>query len=175
MLYPRGENENVSEDISIFLRLRSSGIIKVQYTFAVRDYTKGPAVHKFDCSSPSYGFHSFLKRPLALNNYLTQGALVIEVQMKPVLHSPPFIPDSPLTSNTLRSLWFNKEEYADVVFEIVTTMASGDGSNKPSTEKFYAHRNVLREAAPQLADMSMSDEKPSHVEISNISPCTFLT
>lgn len=94
------------------------------------------------------------------------------VGIKPTLASPQFIPDNPLTCKHVRSLWFMEEEYADVLFEVVTNVASDSDSNKSSTT-FYAHHNILRKAAPQLADLAMSKEKPARVEIANVSSCTF--
>jgi len=39
--------------------------------------------------------------------------------------------------------------------------------------KFYAHRLISKKAAPLLAELSASDESPSHVEIPNLSSAAF--
>ncbi|KAL3761353.1 hypothetical protein ACHAWU_000487 [Discostella pseudostelligera] len=171
-LFPRGEEDD-AEYLSIFLRLRSDVCIEIECSFTLGDRISTVKSYDFDGSGASLGFHSAWTRETVLTSYLTNGSFVIEVRIKPKLASPKFIPDNPLTSKDIRSLWFNEEEYADVVFEIVTKVARDGDSNKASTT-FYAHRNILRKAAPQLADLaSMSKEKPARVEISNVSSRTF--
>ena len=167
-LYPSGRKKDVENYFSIFLCLCSSGSIEVEFGFSIGMLIHKAGVHKFQASSPyGFGFPAFVDRETALN-CLVHGSLVIVVKIKPTLASPQFIPDNPLTCKHLQSLWFMDEEYADVVFEVV----SDSNSNKLSTT-FYAHHNILRKAAPQLADLAMSKEKPARVEISNVSPRTF--
>lgn len=171
-LYPNGDEKEDVDKVCIFLGLCSSGSVEVEFDFSIKDKTMGLTIHKFEGGGDGFG-SVFIKRETALSSYLTEGTLVVEVRIKPSLASSPFIPDHPLTNDTFKNLWFMDKEYADVVFEVATTEASDTGSCKSSTEEFFAHRNVLRKAAPQLSDMIVSNEKPAHVEISNMSPRTF--
>jgi hypothetical protein len=74
---------------------------------------------------------------------LEEGAMWIEVRMRMTKCS--FIPDSS-ACRTLHGLFMDKES-ADVVFKI-----KGD-----QTTSFYAHRLILRHAAPQLADLCVME------------------
>ena len=76
-----------------------------------------------------------------------------------------FIPVSS-ACRTLHNLSINKDS-ADVVFEV-----KGDRDTSPKS-KFYAHRLILRTAAPQLAELCLTDGSQSLVEIPNISSATF--
>jgi hypothetical protein len=90
---------------------------------------------------------------------LEEGAMWIEVRMRMTKCS--FIPDSS-ACRTLHGLFMDKES-ADVVFKI-----KGD-----QTTSFYAHRLILRHAAPQLADLCVMEGSPSFVDIPGISPAAF--
>jgi len=75
--------------------------------------------------------------------FLTKGALVIDVRMKPNDYSAPFIPDNPSTRLTAKD-FFMDEESADVVFEVK------GGSETNDSAKFYAHRLILKKSHRSL-------------------------
>ena len=71
------------------------------------------------------------------------------------------------------------EASADIVFEVGGGQEVKDGCNRkkikiPAT-KFYAHRLILKKAAPQLAELTLAGGSPSLVEIPKTSPETFKT
>jgi len=96
--------------------------------------------------------------------------------MKPAATSPLFIPDNPSTHKIVQDL-FMDEDYADVVFEVGGRGCATNEAKRPknSPAKFYAHKLILRKAAPQLAELCMPDgsETPLHIEIPNMSPRVF--
>ena len=76
-----------------------------------------------------------------------------------------FIPVSS-ACRALHNLSISKDS-ADVVFEV-----KGYEDTSPKS-KFYAHRLILRTAAPRLAELCLTDGSQSLVEIPNISSATF--
>jgi hypothetical protein len=185
-LYPRGEGDKESDDegeeqVSVFLKLCSSTRVKVEFGFAIKDFTietaglveKSGCVHTFECGKESWGYKDFMPRSKCLAS-LFRGALVIEVRMKPAVNPPLFIPDNPSTCNIIQDL-FMDENYADVVFDVSGGVAKSSKSSPARVYEFYAHKLILRKAAPQLAELCMSDgsEMPLHIEIPNMSPDIF--
>jgi len=178
-LYPGGDNvedENVdvtTDTISIYLESRHSENIKVVYQLAIGNYNISQT-DTFNRNS-SWGFVNFIDRNRALNN-LVHGALAIQVRMKPANSPPPFIPDNPSTYDTIQSLFMEKES-ADIVFHVGGERKDTDpidsGAKALDTKEFHAHRLILKKAAPLLAELSMCDKSPSHVEIPNVSPAAF--
>ena len=174
-LFPRGdasvddEDDNMISPISVFLQLKSSSTVKVEFGIVVKDFTSKTAgiidaagTAAVFSYGETWGYRKLMQRANVLAS-LVKGALVFEIRMKPVTNAPPvFIPTNPSTYKIIQDL-FNEEEDADVAFLIGTT------------KKFYAHKLILNKAAPQLAELCMSDESqsPVHIEIPGISPFTF--
>jgi len=66
------------------------------------------------------------------------------------------------------------KESADVVFEVGgRPRESGREKSKTETTEFYAHRIVLKTAAPLLAELCNSDDSPSRIKLPNESPQIF--
>ena len=185
-IYPRGENprgENTEgEDkgaISIHLVLRSSPnvSIAIEYGFSINKSSTSYIARTFT-SGNGFGFPNFLKRETALT-YLTRGVLMIKVRMRPVpTITAPFIPGNSSIDITVKDFFMDKAS-ADIVFEVgggqeVKKGCKGEKIKIPAT-KFYAHRLILKKAAPQLAKLTLAGGSPSLVEISETSPETFKT
>jgi hypothetical protein len=170
-LYPRGnkrdENIFLEGSMGLYLAHHSNGKIEIEYGFAFVDFIETPNMNTIYAFSDrdSYGCPACIEHEKALL-LLVNGALVIEVRMKLVKTATPFIPENPSTRLTAKE-FFNDQEYADVIFEIKW------GLLKKTATKFYAHRMFLKKAAPQLAELSLSVEPPSVIELPNISPQTF--
>jgi len=178
-MFPRGYEYTVTEDVegeekvNVYLKLCSSSCITLKFGFAVKDFTaksaglsetEGYLTKTFNQCGQPWGYRNFMKRNTCLAN-LFRGSLVIEVRMKPAVNPPSFIPNNPSTCTLIQDL-FMDEDGADVLFEI-------SGGHAPT--KFYAHTFILRKAAPQLAELCMSDgsDTPLHIEIPNMSSGTF--
>lgn len=168
-VYPRGFNmsSETQEMISVYLVLSSAATITVDLHLVIDGFTG--TNHKlttfsFDKvkSTSVHGSQRFLTRELALT-YLAKGALVFGVRMKRVERANIFIPDNPSTRLTTKD-FFMDEECADVIFSIKWGL---------KYIKFYAHRMILKKAAPQLAELSLSDKSPSIIELPNVTPQTF--
>ena len=173
-LYPGGDNvkDHGTTRISIYLKSRHSENIKVAYQLAIGNNYNISQTDTFNLNT-SRGFG--IDRNSALNN-LVHGALAIQVRMKPANSPPPFIPDNPSTYDTIQSLFMEKES-ADIVFHVggerKDTDPTDSGAKALDTKEFHAHRLILKKAAPLLAELSMCDKSPSHVEIPNVSPAAF--
>lgn len=182
--YPRGDSSSsISEEmLSVYLTLCSSSSIKVEFGFAINDFkakTAGGAEAAQFCSTfhcgkaETWGHTNFTDRKKALASVF-KGALVIEVRIKPATNPPHFIPDNPSTYSIIQDL-FNDGHDADVVFIFGGEDETKAEGSKNSPTKFYAHKLILKKAAPQLAELCSSDGSPSpvHVEITSMAPNTF--
>jgi hypothetical protein len=187
-LYPRGNidvlgqyfsrghrllnDDSHEEVISAALIFRSIGTAAINFSWAIRGEADDSGMgtdHTFlwetSCSFPhQYDRSSYVPK------YLIEGALVIEVRMRPTKLTTPFIPDNPSDCSIVRELFMDRSS-ADIVFEI--SGEQSDHNKELAASKFYAHRLILMKAAPVLADMCMSNETPSLVKLSNVSPDTF--
>ena len=114
-------------------------------------------------------FHRFADSKPGFNQYVTSPSFSCFGRSLTILQkgitNVAFIPVSS-ACRTLHNLSINKDS-ADVVFEV-----KGDKDTSPKS-KFYAHRLILRTAAPQLAELCLTDGSQSLVEIPNISSATF--
>jgi len=107
----------------------------------------------------SDGFRNFTSREKLLNACIN-GSLIIEVRMKersPVAVPPPleFIYKNPINKNILKL--FGDEDTADVVFEVCTTSSESDNTDTKRSKTivtFHAHRIILQDGAPFLAELS---------------------
>ncbi|KAL9190325.1 hypothetical protein ACHAXT_007536 [Thalassiosira profunda] len=185
-IYPGGQTNSDDGMVSVFLRQCSSGSIRVQPTFIVHDRETAPAAYY----QPPYlsarrGTPNFADRSAILGACPT-GDLVIEVQLKQTgpstLSPPPFVPTNPLHKNILKK--FMDEESSDVIFEVSRDeveeggRVEEGGSRKrkrdevPSTT-FHAHRFVLLDNAPALAEACESSSDLTPIPITGVSPEIF--
>ena len=89
----------------------------------------------------------------------------------------PFVPPNPISKNVLKK--FMDEETADVTFNVIL----GNADEKQSAKKkakastmFYAHRFVLYDGAPLLAELckpGSEGDLPCSVTISDVKPGVF--
>ena len=108
-----------------------------------------------------------------------EGTLTVEVRMKRVdgTSSPTaFIPTNPINNNILKS--FNDEESSDVVFEVESGRHEEiNGKRLKITTNFYAHRLMLKDGAPLLAELCKPSadggDAKTTVSISDIKPDIF--
>lgn len=108
---------------------------------------------------------------------LMHGSLMIEVRIKkPNDHRlPPLIPQNPSECKTVQCL-FMDEESADVIFEVGGRRPIDElGSKRSKTEgtTFFAHHNILKTAAPLLAELCTSNESPTRIQLPDVSPQLF--
>jgi hypothetical protein len=110
---------------------------------------------------------------------LVDGALVIEVRIKlvdPTQMPPPFIPENPSACKIVQGMFMN-EESADIVFEVggQQIFESNAGKKaKTSPVTFPAHRLILKECSPTLAELCVSPEdKTIPISIPDVSPDVF--
>ena len=88
---------------------------------------------------------------------------------------PPFIPENPSQCKTVQRL-FMDEESANVIFEVGGRNLNDEtGTKRSKTESttFFAHHNILKTAAPLMAELSRSDASPSRIHLPDISPQIF--
>jgi hypothetical protein len=184
-LYPGGVeleddgSDATTKQVSVYLHSDSeTRNIHIDCKLVVRSNTKIKGwsyTHKF-VNDFGIGTPQFVDRNIALQ-HLIHEALVIEVRMKPVKYPPPFIPDNPSDCRTLKKS-FMDEDFADIVFHVGGEELDVSGITeqgiKDSATKFYAHRIILKHAAPLLAELGATSEtSPASVEIPNVSPAAF--
>ena len=125
--------------MTVLLQLRpQSSAIKVEYGFATGNCVSRNFEYEFSVDV-AQGAH-FINREKALA-ILQNGALVIEVRMRPVKNLPPFIPDNLFACKGIQDMYMDKQS-ADVVFEVggqhATTRANAKKIKAVHTE-FYVH------------------------------------
>ena len=121
-----------------------------------------------------WGFNNFLDRSAAIAA-LHEGSLIIKIELKKTYSAgkfpSPFIPDNPLCKNILQM--FNDEKSSDVVFELTEKMKHSRKTSKrtkTSPTTFYAHRFILKQGVPMLAEFC---GESSLVTIPDVSPDIF--
>ena len=193
-IYPGGKENSDDGYVAVYLSNMSNKPIKIQYGFSVRDAFGKEVVHhepetdKFDGARDEYdvenslGDCDFAKRS-KLIKALVKGTLVIEVRMRLIEASKlstQFIPENPLNKNILNK--FNKEESADVVFEVDSASMNEQGGDesaekrKKTTTTFHAHRLILQDGASTLAEMckpSADGGSVATVSITDVKPEIF--
>lgn len=167
-IYPRGHSEAKEDMVSVFLSFHSTGKLKVEYSFAVKDICLGSGIYEFDTTAhATHGFRDLIKRDAVLAP-LVDRALLVEVKLRHATSAPHFIPDNPAMCNIVQKM-FMDEEFSDITFEI-----GGGKLTTSSPAVFHAHRLILKMAAPQLEELCVkSDETPTRVQILDVSPDTF--
>jgi hypothetical protein len=86
----------------------------------------------------------------------------------------PFIPKNPLCKNILKK--FMNEESADVIFEVGGSQEGGNSRKRTKTAptKFHAHRLLLQDSAPMLAELCKSNGgESSTIPITDVKPDIF--
>ena len=89
---------------------------------------------------------------------LDEGTLVVEVRMRlkepVVLHPAAFVPENPSSCTLIQRLYMD-ETTADVAFEVGGEDAKEHAKKvaKTSPVIFHAHRLILKQCAPQLAEL----------------------
>ena len=192
-IYPGGEEDSVDGYVAVRLCNMSNSSIKIQWCISVRDADGkevvhlGPDTRELGACDPhhshqnSRGYRNFATRSELLDA-LIEGTLIIEVRMKLVetsKYSSQFIPENPINDIILNQ--FNDEESADVIFEVdsasMTEQGGGEcaGKRAKTTTTFYAHRLIVKDGAPLLAELC----KPSAggnvatVSITDVKPDIF--
>ena len=105
---------------------------------------------------------------------LVNGALVIELHMKLVDPTKPFIPKNP--SCKIIHDMFLDEEYADIVFEVGGQNFKSNARKKAKTSSimFPAHSFILRKCSSTLAEVCGSTmEKSTPIQIPDVSRYVF--
>jgi len=125
------------------------------------------------------GWHNFAPREDMLNACVN-GSLIVEVRMKersPVTVPPPpeFIHKNPINKNILKL--FRDEDSSDVVFEVGTTSSMNDNSDDTNKRSktvvtFHAHRIILQDGAPFLAELSKAGSIGEGITIVQINDVT---
>ena len=189
------EQSPTEEAISLLLTHSSDEHINVEFGFAIKDDNDERVLvgvtSTTTCMFINYtkkGYSQFMSREQALEN-LVQEALVVEVRMKPIKKSNKssllsFVPKNPSGCSVIQRLFMHKES-ADVVFEVGVEVEGKQATTKArkkvqktatsSPTTFYAHRNNLIGAAPQLAELSAIsvDENPAIVQITDVTVSNF--
>ena len=165
-LYPGGDEDSGdgAEGVSLYLCHCVAGTINIEYSFGVKGSTSGSkAISHCFVGALGYGYRDFVPREFVLRYRLVKGALVIEVKMKTVSDGDTFVPSNPSAGLTFKRLYMNKKS-ADIIFEIGGE-AVASGKDHPTKTHYYAHRCILMEAAPQLAELCTAspDDKPPFV------------
>ena len=180
-LYPRGRKKSsgfVDGSMSLYLHLLSDTSVEIECGCAINDFIGTPNrkfMHAFS-GKDANGWGKFMQHEKALL-CLVNGALVIEVRMKPVKTATPFVPENPSEQISIKN-YFMDEKYADILFEVRrehVQVGAKRRREKTLPTKFYAHRMILDKAAPQLAELCNMAKitSPSVVEIHNTCPDRF--
>ena len=193
-IYPGGDVDSDDGYVAVFLSNMSNQAIKIQYGYSIRDADGegvvyvGPLTKEFggasddgDGATNSWGTVDFAGREELLDA-LIEGTLIIEVRMRLIESSKlstQFIPENPLNKNILNK--FNKEQSADVLFEVDNSSMNDEGQEtgarkrSKSTTAFHAHRVILEDAATTLTEMCKpaAGGSVATVSITDVKPDVF--
>jgi hypothetical protein len=163
-------NRDSTLTFKVVLAYLSTTNSKIEYAFQIRNTTSTFTHTTFrvgktvEYTFPAKPHHS---------GHLINGALVIDVLMRPSNYPfHPLLPVNPSSCKTVRDL-YNDEEFSDIVFEIGGGITIGAKKGDEESAKFYAHRMILKKAAPLLADLIGRNDSSSLVNIPNVSPRVF--
>ena len=175
-VYPCGDKDASDGFVSVEIRHFCIGNITIDFQFSVLKPCGTPLLHtenfKEELDSFSGWGWDIIHRLDVLDedndvNYLrTDGSLTIVVSMKEH-RTIEFTPENPLV-RTIRRM-YNDEETADVSFEVVNS-TSEEEEEINSSVTFHAHRFILRQCAPILADLLGEEDK---FTISDVTPNVF--
>jgi hypothetical protein len=194
-----------SKFVSIALRSASDTPIKAEVGFSIRNaagkevHNIDPQSEEFLGSPKVFLIPEFLEHAEALMYivdgaleflehaealmYIVDGALTIEVRMKSWTSCRPkdvFVPQHKVNSRILQL--FNDEDSADTTITLKDCASSGgEGREETSNKKakvertYYVHSLILKQMAPQLAEMcgNPKNEKKAPIVFSNQHPFVF--
>ena len=192
VIYPGGDMRSKDGMVAAYLYNRSDKSTEIEYFFSVRGATGKEVVRDVFCghnfsSRSGYGRSNFAKRSKIIVEALANGTLTIEVRMRKhdqtstslesEASSAPFVPTNPLNKNILKK--FTDEESADVIFEVGSVSGGAQRANtrkraKISPTMFHAHRLILQDGAPMLAELcNPVGGDLSTVQITDVKPDIF--
>lgn len=171
-IYPGGEADAEEGMVSVFLwNMSTKKRVNICFGFSVEDCIE----YKMDDDGDhSWGEINFAMRSKVIDS-LVDGALVIEVHMKLVDRTKPFIPENPSACKFIRDM-FMDEEFADIAFEVGAQKVQSNARKnaKNSSVTFPAHRLILRKWSSTLADLCGSaGDKTTPIQIPDVSPDVF--
>ncbi|KAL7526511.1 hypothetical protein ACHAXR_001524, partial [Thalassiosira sp. AJA248-18] len=182
-IYPGGYTHSDDGMVGVGICHISEASIKVELGFAVKKLN-GSEVTKCNRTTSTEPFPpestrripNFAKRSVIMSS-LVAGILVIEVRMRRTDSTPPatvpFIAGNPLCDMILKM--FMDEESADIVFEVIDGNEQVRNTRKrtsTSIVKFHAHRLILKQCAPMLAELLCGSEVTS-ASIPDVKPEIF--
>lgn len=181
LVYPGGNADSADGMVGVYLMKASGTSVDVAYSFVARD-----AEHSFNSKAVTFGDGpddwgavNFGERS-NITDHLDGGILTIEVRMRlsdpASLPSAHFVPENPFRKSMLRK--FMDEETADVAFAV--SCGCDDGMESPPEWKggspltiFHAHRLILEECAPILAETCKPGRGSTPVPIRDVEPVVF--
>ena len=125
------------------------------------------------------GWDNFAPREEDMLNACINGSLIVEVRMKernPVVVQPPpeFIHKNPINKNILKL--FGDEDSSNVVFEVGTSCMNDNNEDTKKRSKtvvtFHAHRIILQDGAPFLAELSKAGSSGEGITTVSITDVT---
>ena len=170
-LFPGGDEGSDDGFICIYLCNMTNKPIKIQYGYSIKDADGKEVVHRTKTNKfggadygegdvgNCWGTQNFCSRSTIMDA-LIEGTLIFEFRLKlseASTLSSQFIPKNPLNKNIINK--FNDEESADVKFEVDSASISeqggdeGGGKRAKTTTTFHAHRLILQDGAPLLAEL----------------------
>eukprot|EP00578_Thalassiosira_sp_NH16_P010504 CAMPEP_0181111496 /NCGR_PEP_ID=MMETSP1071-20121207/19306_1 /TAXON_ID=35127 /ORGANISM="Thalassiosira sp., Strain NH16" /LENGTH=309 /DNA_ID=CAMNT_0023195393 /DNA_START=107 /DNA_END=1033 /DNA_ORIENTATION=+ len=188
---PGREDESGIEMLALYLYNESNKIINAKFGFSIKDSDGRETAYicdsyEFDCLDDNGDLDdvwwnvNFAERSTILKS-LVEGTLVIEVQMRLADPTqtipPPFIPENPAACNAIRKI-FMDEKSADVVFQVENQKGESNARKKAKTSPttFHAHRLILLQCAPQLAELCgpiENNSSPVMISIPDVTPKVF--
>jgi hypothetical protein len=175
-IYPGGDADAEEGMVSVFLCNMSKQRVNICFGFSVEDCAEFKVassifepVGEAGCS---LGTRKFVRSKVI--DSLVDGTLVIEVDMKLVDRTKPFIPENP--SCKIIQGMFLDEEFADIMFEVGGQQSKSNARKKAKNLSltFPAHRLIVRKCSSTLADLCGSaGDKTTPIQIPDVSPDIF--
>lgn len=155
------DDENYYNDLAgIRIHYQRRDCVKMECRLAIRGNSNNELnVYRSNGQQPLEiieGRYETIQRETALQNLL-DGALVVNVYVKPLEYHLPFLPKNPSSCYTVQALFMDIES-SDIVFEIVgkqKSVTADEEKMQTSPALFYAHHLILKTVAPILADLCM--------------------
>jgi hypothetical protein len=175
-IYPGGDADAEEGMVFVFLCNMSKKRVNICFGFSVEDCAEFKVassifepVGEAGCS---WGKRKCVRSEVI--DSLVDGTLVIEVHMKLVDRTKPFIPENP--SCKIIQGMFLDEEFADIMFEVGGQQPKSNARKKAknSSVTFPAHRLIVRKCSSTLADLCGSaGDKTTPIQIPDVSPDIF--
>ena len=175
-IYPGGDAGAEDGMVSVCLVNMSKKRVTIECGFSVEDCAEFKVASSIfePVGEAGWGKRNFAMRSKVIDS-LNDGALVIEVHMKLVDRTKPFIPENP--SCKIIQGMFMDEEFADIAFEVGGQQSKSNARKKAknSSVTFPAHRLIVRKCSSTLADLcgSAGDKKATPIQIPDVSPDIF--